>query len=84
MRDFTLQLGQLGQECEVPMYSFSRVSSIFWSAFLNELIASGMSEKKAKEEIQSKGVRWMLDSEGEMVEDLAKEMAKGWCKQVKR
>lgn len=44
-----------------PMYSFDRVASIFWNAFANALRDRGLSETEIKDQLQSKGMRWMLD-----------------------
>lgn len=56
-------------------YSFSRVSSMYWSAFANKLIDIGYSEAAAKQWIFSKAARWMLDANEREVEELAKQMA---------
>jgi hypothetical protein len=55
----------------IPMYSFSRPAYMFWSAFMNGLIAGGMSEKDAKDYLCSKNTRWALDNDlGDQIERL--------------
>ena len=50
-----------GDEESWPMYSFKRVAFIFWNAFANALKDRGLSDKEIKDQLQSKGMRWMLD-----------------------
>lgn len=76
MKDFTIHFGNIGSGRQVEMYSYDRPAYLFWNAFCNELIARGLTERQAFEEMASKGVRWMLDAQGEMIEGLAKQMAR--------
>jgi hypothetical protein len=60
---------------EWPMYSFSRAAYLFWNGFANGLIARGLTEQQVQDELQSKGVRWLLDQRGDEIEALGREMA---------
>jgi hypothetical protein len=71
--DFTGKLGPLYRSEEVPewpMYSFSRVAYEFWNGFANGLLDRGLTEDEVKDELQSKGVRWLLDQHGDNLESL--------------
>lgn len=81
-QDFTGRLCDLFPMTEtfgepIKMYSYSRPAYLFWNAFLNGLIQRGLTEKQAIEEVQSKGVRWMLDND-DKIEALGLEMAKAY------
>jgi hypothetical protein len=77
--DFTGKLGPLYRSEEVPewpMYSFSRVAYEFWNGFANGLLDRGLTEDEVKDELQSKGVRWLLDQHGDNLESLGRRMAR--------
>jgi phage pi2 protein 07 len=84
-KDYTGKLGQLytvgydGKPYEWAMYSFSRVSSIFWNAFANKLRKEGKSDEKIKEILQHRDMRHMLDNDEDKIAELAEEMAKKFC-----
>ena len=60
----------------VTMFQYSRVASIFWNAFANTLRARGLSEQEVFDQMQSKGVRYMLDGDlSDKLERAAVEMA---------
>lgn len=77
MKDYTDKLGQLftNNKCEVPMYSYDRVSCIYWNAFMNKLVSMGKTEKEAFDILQSAHMRHMLDIEENLIENLAEKMA---------
>lgn len=58
-------IGQSGSSkpSKVPMYSYERPVWIFWQGFYDALRARGFTPKECLDEMQSKGVRWMLDSD---------------------
>jgi hypothetical protein len=76
--DITGKIGSLfpdASDPEIPMYSYSRPAYLFWQGFYEGLRERGMTDEQAFEEMQSKGVRWMLDLSGEMLGDLGRSMA---------
>jgi len=77
MTDYTDRLGQLFKDnkCKVPMYSYDRVSSIYWNAFMNKLVSMGKTEKESFDILQSTYMRHMLDGEENLIEKLAEKMA---------
>jgi len=85
-KDYSIKFRQLGtpkrkgflfdDEEQLEMYSYDRVSSLFWSAFCNQLIKDGMTEKQAFEFLQSSNTRHMLDWEEDNIRKLARKMAK--------
>ena len=80
MNDITGQIGDLYPllSPEVPMYSFSRPAYIFWQGFYDGLIKRGFTHEIAIREMQSKGVRWMLDSEDNKLKELGAKMAESY------
>lgn len=86
--DYTATFRQLGtpardeRDDSVESYSYDRPAYIFWNAFVNGLIASGLTEAEAIEWVQSKKARWMLDGElSDVIEGIAYEWA---MKQARR
>jgi hypothetical protein len=83
-KDYTGKMGQMytvdynGKPHEWAMYSFNKVSMLFWNAFANKLRKSGMSDAKIKETLQHRDMRHMLDSD-DKIEALAEEMAAKFC-----
>lgn len=73
--DYTGKLGQLGSGKEWEMHSYERVAYEFWNAFANQLRRRGLAEEEIKDELQSKGPRWMLDAHSDLIEKLAFRMA---------
>ena len=74
--DITGKIGPLApSNSEWPMYSFSQPAYMFWNGFAKELAERGLSQEQIKVELQSKGVRWMLDEDGQMLETLGRTMA---------
>ena len=59
---------------EWPMYSFDRPAFMFWNGFANGLKRLGLTDEQIKDELQSKGPRWMLDNCDE-IEKLGLKMA---------
>lgn len=57
-----------------PMYSFSRPAYSFWQGFYDALRSRGLTQDEAFEEMQSKGVRWLLDSHGTELRNLGVEL----------
>lgn len=85
-KDYTGSFRPLGDIAHLddaaPMYSYERPAYLFWSAFMNGLRASGLTEKQAKEWLQSKKTRWALDGNlGDAIEDLAYDYAKKHAKE---
>jgi len=79
-QDFTDRLGQLGTDCEWPMYSFERISHMFWNGFANAIGAEGYNLDQIKDILQSKMMRWLLDSEDGKVEAFGKSMGQEFCR----
>jgi hypothetical protein len=80
---FPSQLHEAGKDSVKPfeMYSYERVSDVFWSAFIKQLIACGLNEEETVYLLQSKKMRHMLDGQDWEIEDLAINMAKLQCNQ---
>jgi hypothetical protein len=77
-QDFTGKFGQLGSQEEWEMYSFERVSSVFWNGFANELGKRGYNLNQIKTILQSKLMRQLLDGDDSKIEDLGAAMG-GLC-----
>ncbi len=76
--DITGEIGAQysSDDYEYPMYSYSRPAYNFWNGFYNGLRKRGLTKEQAISEMQSKGVRWMLDSDDSSLEKLGEKMAK--------
>ena len=61
-------------ESPFSMYSYERVSYIFWGGFIEELLNRGLGESETRWLLRSKHMRWMLDSNETLIENLAKSM----------
>ena len=88
-RDFTGSFRQMyapvekHRENAIPMYSYDRVSAMFWSAFMNGMMAAGATEQQATEYLCSKSTRWALDNDlGDAVEKLAFESGRAALKEA--
>jgi len=84
-RDFTCAFHQMfplePMPDSTPMYSFERPARIFWSAFVNGLMAGGMSEKDARDWLTSRAARHSLDQDlGDALADMAFSAAKSIAK----
>lgn len=79
-QDITGMIGDLypKENPEYAMYSYSRPAYLFWQGFYEGLLARGFTHKKAIEEMQSKGPRWMFDGDSESVKQLGFKMAKNY------
>lgn len=74
--DITMEIGQLGTDCEWPMYSYNRPAYMLWNSIANALHKKGWTEPKIKAWLQSKNPRWALDgSLGDELEALGKKYA---------
>ena len=81
--DITGDIGQMvagPDECKYPMYSYSRIASHFWQGFYEGLRERKFTHEQAINEMQSKGVRWMLDGDADKLSKLGAEMAKTYEK----
>ena len=80
--DITGKIGPLypqkGQDIEWPMYSFDRAAYLFWNGFAKGLAERGLSQNQIKNELQSKGVRWLMDQQEGRLEELGRLMAKDY------
>jgi hypothetical protein len=79
INDITGKIGDLypaREEAEVPMYSYSRPAYLFWQGFYEALRKRGLTDDQALTEMQSKGARWLLDSDGEEIIKLGRSLGK--------
>jgi len=75
--DYTGTVGDLGSGQPVEMLSYSRVSSIFWNAFANEMEKQhGALPAESVLVMKSKCTRWMLDGMEGQIERCAARMVK--------
>lgn len=75
--DYTGKMCDLNpQTGDWPMYSFNNAAHSFWNGFANALRERGLTDEQIKDELQSKGVRWVLDSEGCKLEELGRQLGK--------
>ena len=58
-----------------PMYSFNRPAYTFWNGFAKGLAKRGLSIDEIKVELQSKGVRLMLDVHSDKLEAVGEDLA---------
>jgi len=84
-RDFSLAFHQMFRlepmPDSTPMYSYERPASMFWSAFMNGLMAGGFSEQEARDWLTSKSARYALDGDlGDAISDMAFAAAKAIAK----
>ncbi len=79
-RDYSMRFTQMfptERPEAIEMYSYDRPAYTFWSAFMNGLMAGGLTEKQAEDWLTSKNARWSLDGDlGDMIETLAFDYAK--------
>jgi predicted transcriptional regulator len=74
--DCTDKIGQLGSDCEWPMYSYERPAYILWNAIAQNLHRRGWTDKQIKEWLQSKNTRWALDGDlGAIIQELGDQWA---------
>ena len=73
--DYTGKMGPLDSGRKWEMYSYTRPAWVFWNAFANGLKNRGFTDEQIKAALTGKGVRWMLDKDLEMIEDVAHTMA---------
>ncbi len=80
--DITGQIGPLDHfasgwlaNCPVPMYSFTTPTYAFWNGFAKGLARRGLTEKQIFAELQSVGVRHMLDKSSHEIETAGEGMA---------
>lgn len=64
--------------CKYPMYSFNRPVYSFWQGFYEGLRKRGLTHQQSIHEMQSKGVRLMLDDHSDMLQNLGREMAENY------
>lgn len=62
-------------EAPIPMFSYNRVSAIFWQAFFETLLDRGYTQAEAVKWLQSKGARHALDQHAAMLIAAGKCMA---------
>jgi hypothetical protein len=75
---FKQMFGDLSSDDAIEIYSYDRVSSMFYNALMNSLINShGYTEEEAVQFCQSKAPRFALDNKiGDMINKAAKSFAK--------
>lgn len=61
-----------------PMYSYETPCFQFWKGFVNHLISKGLSYDEIKQILISKNVRYMFDSESQVIEDLGAKLAESF------
>lgn len=54
-----------------PMFSYERVSCIFWRGFIEELLSRGLDESQVEWLLRSKEMRWMFDGQEREIEQFA-------------
>ncbi len=59
--DISGKIGQLGSDCEWPMFSYERPAYVLWGAVANALQAKGWTENEIRVALQSKLPRWSMD-----------------------
>lgn len=85
-KDYSITFRQIGEKKpkwmqswkdagSVEMYSYDRISSLFWAAFCKQLIKDGKTEAEAFELMQSSDMRHMLDGNEDLIRNCAAKMA---------